>query len=171
MQRKDCCLNFFKNGFRKMPSCNTSTTQPQAGGLESKKEIVSNTGRTLHAREESNLEMFMGHNDIHADDCHKVHEIEMEFIDKAAAGHQLPQSQKAKDDRAAQVAFETNSSIGSENCSIDSIAIADGHSTQISNQGRASFWRYFFKSKPTNPHPSKHLQFVEAAQTEDMHTI
>ena len=101
----------------------------------------------------------------------------MEFSgQEASAKDRRERRDNNGNDRAAQVAFETNSSIGSENCSIDSIQVMESIPTSqaksgTQQQGRSSFWRYFFKSKPTNPHPSKHLQFVEAAQTEDMHTI
>ena len=46
--------------------------------------------------------MFMGHNPDDLKVEIDVQEIEMEFvIEKAAAGHGLPRSQKAKDERTA----------------------------------------------------------------------
>ena len=97
-----------------------------------------------------------------------VHELEFEEHKKAA---NKPQK------GAQQVAFETNSSIGSENVSLsDSMQVSESVLASQSKQGaepgssRASFWRYFFKMKRTNPHPSM-MHAEEFAYTDDMHTI
>ena len=94
--------------------------------------------------------------------------------------------------QAQVVAFETHSSIGSENCSIDSIQISidDSRTSGINlndsqRQGvtnRRSFWGYFFKNQQTTePRPSHqtHSQAPVSARdqkyryglTNKMHTI
>ena len=52
--RKDCCLNFFRNGFRRHPSCMPSASDVRVStSLETKKQ------NGCHQRDQSNLEMFM----------------------------------------------------------------------------------------------------------------
>ena len=46
-----------------------------------------------------------------------------------------------------QVAFETNSSIGSENCSLDSINVSMNDNQRSGATNRRSFWGYFFKTQ------------------------
>ena len=57
-QRKDCCMNFFRNGFRKYPS-----TQPQANGAlnegETSQALEQGKKHNYHRRDQSNLEAFM----------------------------------------------------------------------------------------------------------------
>ena len=108
-------MNFLKNGFRKHGNVANQQTVLQPATLESKKEAQG---------EHKDLELFMA---VENDDQNCKYQekfadadaIIMEFSDKNVKKN----GKSAKDDRAAQVAFETNSSIASENCSIDSIQI------------------------------------------------
>ena len=83
-----------------------------------------------------------------------------------------------RDERAAQVAFETNSSIGSENCSIDSIQMEGLPSSQAMQPAQqqsksSSIWCFFFKPKQNNQQQSagNDANFVQAPYNDDMHTI
>ena len=71
MSRKDCCLNFFRNGFRKRPSCMPSSSDPSGStGFETRKNLPH------HNRDASNLEMFMNAADS---DLKKNHEVKDEY--------------------------------------------------------------------------------------------
>ena len=107
-------MNFLRNGFRKHGNVANQQTVLQQTTLETKKEVQG---------ENKDLEMFMAVQDddqksqVYQEKLADANGIIMEFSDKNVTKN----GKSAKDDRAAQVAFETNSSIASENCSIDSI--------------------------------------------------
>ena len=109
MHRKDCCLNFFKNSFRKHDR--PTVFQAKGAAQQHHIEMYMLDEAEVSDVKEGRKGVMIVDND----------EYELEFDDGKQGNILARQGISSARKSAQQVAFETNSSVVSENCSLDSI--------------------------------------------------
>ena len=145
-------MNFLKNGFRRIDTQSSS-----------RKETLEENAFAANTNKEAEIDAYIkGLQDVGIDK--QKSETYFEFSVNPVKSADNKHNASRGSVKAQVVAFETHSSVGSENCSLESIQVTlDDSSNYRLNEGQAqgvtnrrSFWGYFKREKQKpKPRPSR----------------